>query len=466
MFQNTANERFMKKNTKKYTPETTFTLEKALINICYKYFNSDLLDILEKEINLHKIALGLNIPDFLADFHNVYCSFGILKLKYLGVKIEDLDHFVKFCDPKYCEKIKILEKKNSRNETIDFNDCFSKFKAHVETQSESYYFSLDDFYRLNSKIMNFNLAKLAGLSSFRNNFERQMKKSLEQILNRKFTEAKSNLKELKKDEQYKNHLEIIFHINNLLILCHVELAEYFECEYYINLSIDQALANNLSYIYFYFLNLKFAIERIGFIEGPRSCIKFDFEDIKERKLILKDFIEMNQIDLSTQLRDCKLTTQISLAVVKDDIRELRNLESNKFLDIDNLFMNLKILSQEYSIISLYVIDDILHINSFDQILNTKINFKDVSIKLNAILAASKDILRRDVQSRKDKSDWWIDRLELEGRLQKLLKDIKIECKLTNDHVILILDEKSTNFPWEHTTFLKDKHVFRIPSLEY
>ncbi|EOB14491.1 hypothetical protein NBO_27g0048 [Nosema bombycis CQ1] len=35
MFQNSANERFMKKNTKKYTPETTFTLEKALINICY-----------------------------------------------------------------------------------------------------------------------------------------------------------------------------------------------------------------------------------------------------------------------------------------------------------------------------------------------------------------------------------------------------------------------------------------------
>ncbi|KAF9764356.1 Separin [Nosema granulosis] len=450
-----------------------YLLEKALINICYKKFDIGLFKVIEKQVLKIKRDFEKNNSESeLNEFANLFCPFGILKLKHTGVFHKNLEYFQKFCEKKFQLKIEQLTKKVCKNDVVDFCSIYEEFKDEfkgdlktVESDLEEYdtqkYFNLRVFCSSQYNFQEMGLLDLRTTKIFQNNLERDMQKALICFLERRFTEAKCYLKGVKQHDLFIKYSEIRFHVYNLLIQCHLECAEYFDCLYYIALCVDLSTSLELDLVYFYFLNLIFAIERIGGIKGPTSCLKNVYKEP-----FFKDITSLDEQGINTILRDCKLKTQLVLSDVREDIRELRNIETKKPVTLKGLFTKQKMASEAYKVISIYTIDGFIYINLFDKIVETKIDFTEISNRLSSILTASKDVLKRHIETINDKAEWWLDRIELDNRLRRLLKEINPEIEILNEHVILVLDEKSTNFPWEHTAFLKDKHVYRIPSLEF
>lgn len=456
----------------KFKDTEKYCLEKALINICYKRFNLTLFKLIETQM----VKLKENIIKLDKEkFANVYCPFCILKMKYTDETPEDLDLFKKYCDKRFLKKIEQLTKSTSTNckDSSNFNEIYCEFDLPGKqndinsTVEDSYdlsvYFNLEYFKSRNNEFKESSLMNLSRTKKYKNNLERDLSRALCLFVSKRFTESKGYLKGIRSNDLFAKHEEIRLHIYHLLILCHVECAEYFECIHYIGLAMNLSLSSNL--IYFYFLNLEFLIERIGGFSGPSSCLKIDINALHHNKDI-EDIMTFDNDKVNGLLRDCKLKTQIILSSDSTDKRELRNIENKRPVNVGDIFPNQMLASKEYKVISFYIIEDFLYINLFNKVIKTNVNFTDLSNRLSVILNTSKDIMKRSVETNEEKAKWWLDRIELDKQLSKLLKGTNPEIEIDNKHVIIILDEKSTNFPWEHTAFLKDKHVYRVLSIEF
>ncbi|KAF7683070.1 Separin [Astathelohania contejeani] len=297
------------------------------------------------------------------------------------------------------------------------------------------------------------------------------------FINKKYKKTKNILKELLLQLNQENkksiYIEIYFHIYYFLILCHLFLCEYLETNYYLRKSIELADQFLVDELVNYFLNMLFFVQRLGGVCAPypRNHEKWVF--IKQ-EIITKGTI--NQLELKNGFVE-NLYFNLLLKNIAYQIRELRLYNGNINYDIiNNPSIDYNITPDPnffhkrcYKIISFFTINDILYYCDYSENANlykTKINFKDILIELNEILSKSKDILKSNVNSQKDKINWWIKRIELDNRLEVLIhkvnESINIKCDGYNS-VVIILDEITTPFPFE---LLFKVGVYRIPSFQY
>ncbi|EQB60802.1 hypothetical protein NAPIS_ORF01645 [Vairimorpha apis BRL 01] len=208
--------------------------------------------------------------------------------------------------------------------------------------------------------------------------------------------------------------------------------------------------------YNYFIHYKFLIERFGNSYGLYSKLFFEHEFNKllhtiknnlneslifEKNLLKNDvkyILNVNDIndlnsysDLNYFCLNNRLINNFRLENKINVLREIRNLEENT----KNLIRNLK---NEFLVISIHCIQNFLYLNvNFNHIINTNLDYNLIRYKYQAIL-------------RKNRESFY----------EKTKKDGEKEC------IILILDEKTSEFPFEHTIMLHKYHTYRILSSEF
>ncbi|TBU15158.1 separase [Ordospora colligata] len=257
--------------------------------------------------------------------------------------------------------------------------------------------------------------------------------------------------------------EILFHVYDFLSLSHMYCGEYFECIFYLSKGIELAHRHRVGFIATYFLNCRFAAERIAGMSGPAPKVRFDlWRGVHKIEDVILDegFVRSNRICASVAL-----SNEIS------SLRELRTIEKFEAFKPSMLLGSIEkalLVFTGYYVISLYCIDRDLYANDFRKIFKVFDDFTSANERINEILSRSRCILKENMNGSVDKGRWWAERMKMDVELGDVLSDVcrgfnEIE---TGDRVILVLDETTTEFPFESMSIFKSKVVYRVPSLEY
>jgi separase len=258
--------------------------------------------------------------------------------------------------------------------------------------------------------------------------------------------------------------EMVLLLYDFISLSHLFCGEYFECIYYLDKAIDLSHRKRLGFVYRHFLGRKFLAERIGSMEAPCMEVKMEIP--------IPEGVDAIELLRSGEriLKSSRLCMKLALRDERSNYRELRTLDSSKCIEpfaIASDIGRIMELYSECSILSLYSIDGILYINSFLEIVKTDICFPRVKERLSGILRKSKDVLRRRAESDTDKARWWMERTSLDDRMGELLDQVSSALPRIplRDKVILILDETTTEFPFEALHLFRNRAVYRVTSLE-
>jgi pentatricopeptide repeat protein len=452
-----------------------YTYEKCILRFLSRIWNNNLYQILDKLIC--NICI---VDNYSADIYIPYC---IVKFKRFREIDKDYLKYIGVCSDKFrrkllclygCIKVKSINKEencinkeencinkeenciNKEENCINKKEnCINKKENFVGNQivikyeeNKNFFFKdtlftdsniICDFSRLNVKT-----SKNEFFDYYSRKIITNLPGNLFSILLNTFLEGNyKNCKDLIKIIFKDNEISKL-HVYNILVYCYVQMGMYQESIYYLNKSISMSEGR----VRWYFLNYKFCIERIGGIIGPTSYLRMKIsEDLN------LSFISISQDDFINK----KLTYNISLEDSSELVREIRNLEDNlvKFNTLGNLIT-----------ISIFVVKDLLHIsvlrNNQYKVFNTLIKYAEISNEFNRIINKNKEILKYE----KDQEKWWSERIRLDRDLKILMKSIKYNLEISDETVLLVLDEKTIEFPFEYTEIFYKKRCYRILSMEY
>ncbi|WEL38975.1 separase [Encephalitozoon hellem] len=296
-------------------------------------------------------------------------------------------------------------------------------------------------------------------------FERAFMEGYVMVACQEYKEGKQRLRtalEIIREMEIRSIPEILLWIYDLLSMSHMFCGEYFECIFYLNKGIDLSYRHQLGFVTQHFLNCKLVVERIGYIPGPSPNIGLELREMADARYI----VENEQEAICN-----RILTSIALKGEMSNLREIRTLERFVQLRPSTLCRDIeRILRRfaKFTVISLYCIDGCLFINDFQGFSEIDRGFKDAKARINRILAKSRSILRENVSNNVDKAMWWMKRMELDAELGEILHETstKFAGLLARKDVVLVLDETTTDFPFESMPIFRDSAVYRVPSLEY
>jgi len=257
--------------------------------------------------------------------------------------------------------------------------------------------------------------------------------------------------------------EILLHVYDFLSLSHMYCGEYFECIFYLGKGIELAHRHRVGFIATYFLNCMFAVERISGMHGPAPKIRLNlWRGIHSIEDVIMDerFVANNRI-----------CANVALEKETSNLRELRTIEKFEAFKPSMLFGSIEralLLFTGCSVISLYCIDRDLYVNDFRRVFKVFDDFIGAKERMNRILSKSRCILKENMNGSVDKAIWWAERMRMDVELGAVLSDVSrgFDVIGTECRVILVLDEATTEFPFESMPAFKSKAVYRVPSLEY
>ncbi|CAD25567.1 REQUIRED FOR NUCLEAR DIVISION (SPINDLE POLE BODY DUPLICATION) CUT1_SCHPO [Encephalitozoon cuniculi GB-M1] len=256
--------------------------------------------------------------------------------------------------------------------------------------------------------------------------------------------------------------EIQLCVYDLLSMSHMFCGEYFESVFYLNRGVELSCKCRLDFVAQHFLNCKLVVERIGGVHGPSPNIRLD----------LREMIDPRHVAVNEQkVVSNRVFTNLALKDEMSNLREIRTLERFAILRPSTLCRDIQRILRRlgrYTVMSLYCIDGSLYINDFKGFIRVDKDFRGAKTRMNRILARSRDILKENAVTGMDRARWWMQRIELDAELGKVLSDIgsKFNGLSVGKSVILVLDETTTEFPFESMPVFRNKAVYRVPSLEY
>lgn len=268
--------------------------------------------------------------------------------------------------------------------------------------------------------------------------------------------------ELQKILIQKNETAVTIISLYFIILSHIFLAEYYEAMFYINKALKITHTNLLSFMYTFFFDIKFTLERMDNLYGPSTLYNFDKYFIGKFNQSF-NFYDLNHKYMTNRF----LCSDIS---IKREIRTINKkiLPSKELLKILDCFPT-------FIFISCYTFENNLCFNIFSCKFENKCNhfcfdldFIEVLKEFDAILTESNSTLKGF--GNLDVKEWWNKRFQLNHSLSLLLNRVnsKFEKSLSqlNKNIFLICDEVTTNFPFESIAIFKDSSIYRIPSFEF
>lgn len=296
-------------------------------------------------------------------------------------------------------------------------------------------------------------------------FERAFMEGYIRLASQEYKEAKERLRmvlEIVREMEVRNIPEVLLWVYDLISMSHMFCGEYFECIFYLNKGIELSYKHQLDFVARYFLNCKLVVERIGCIPGPSPDISLELQEMVDTQYI----IENEQKTIGN-----RILTNLALKNEMSNLREIRTLERFVQLKPSTLCEDIqRILRrfEKFTVVSLYCIDGCLFINDFRGFMKIDRGFGDIKARISRILIESRNILKENVLNDVDKARWWMQRIELDMELGEVLQSIstRFDGILTRKNIILVLDETTTEFPFESMPIFRGKAVYRVPSLEY
>ncbi|KAK0039187.1 separase [Biomphalaria pfeifferi] len=297
-------------------------------------------------------------------------------------------------------------------------------------------------------------------------FERAFVKGYIELALQHFKSAKEEMKkalEVLAELRIRSVPEVLLCLYDLLSLAHLFCGEYFECMFYLDRGITLSNEDQLHLVAAHFLNCKLIAERIARIPGPSSKLDVDLD--------LNEDIESCMQAEKARIVSSKMYANLLFEREMSNLREIRTLEHFSTVGISTLSEDIERIVRSFlgcTIVSLYCVGGELYANDFSRFMNIKIDFTDAKEKLTEIIAESKKILKRDVVDDMDKTRWWTERIDLDTRLGEVLCRVSegFDGIAFQEKVILVLDETTTDFPFESMPALQNRAVYRVPSLEY
>ncbi|AFN83279.1 separase [Encephalitozoon romaleae SJ-2008] len=296
-------------------------------------------------------------------------------------------------------------------------------------------------------------------------FERAFMEGYVRLSSQEYKEGKEKLRmvlEIVREMEMRNIPEVLLWVYDLISMSHMFCGEYFECIFYLNKGIELSYKHQLDFIARYFLNCKLVVERIGCIPGPSPDINLELQKTIDTRYIIEN--EKKTIGN-------RILTNLALKNEMSNLREIRTLErfvqfkpSTLCGDIQRILKRF----EKFTVVSLYCIDGCLFINDFKGFVKIDGGFRDVKARISRILIESRNILKENVHNDVDKARWWMQRIELDTKLGEVLHSVstKFDGLFTRKDIILVLDETTTEFPFESMPIFRGKAVYRVPSLEY
>lgn len=478
-----------------------FTFEKCMLKMLSKVYHPNMYfkleNIIEKYIYHYKNK---------KEFSNIFIPFCILKYKYKNEIDENIGKFLNLCDLKFKNKLgKIMSKQkmfdtnplnniklniNPGNfyDRLNFSNCLTK---HTKTDKSFNFIDQKnftyDFFYIDNYICNFEFSRQSGdFYEFYNKkiiIQNSSQDKFFQLMNlflcRNFIQCKNLIKDILENAFLIQKL----HLYNLVVYCYFNLGMYQESVYYIDKCLDMS-----EITYQYFIHYKFLIERYGKCHGPCSKLSFVNEFCKSTERRCTDSLETTgriiedkyNVCLTNNINFCtfissvnnidklKLFTNLNFLCINnrlinnfiienkiDAIRELRNLEENAKLLIKNL-------ENEYLVISVHCINNLLHFNiNFNHFVPTNIDYNLIGLKYQLILRRNRDSFYE-----KNKVAWWRERIKLDFEMKELMCSVNYDLGIKTSCIILILDEKTSEFPFEHTRMFYKYQTYRILSSEF
>lgn len=306
------------------------------------------------------------------------------------------------------------------------------------------------------------MEELAGQSG---SFERAFMKGYVALVQQRFRSAKEEMKralETLSDLGIKGVPEILLCLYDLLSLSHLFCGEYFECMFYLDRGIVLSVENQLHLVAAHFLDCKLVVERMGRIPGPSPRLRIDLD--------LGCCVEECMEAEKSRIVENRMYASLLLEKEANSLREIRTLEHFSTIGVSSLSEDIQRITGSfpgYSILSLYCIDGVLFANDFRSFTRIRVDFVDAKERLGEIIAESRRILKRSVVDDADKARWWMERIDLDARLRDILCRVSegFDGFAFEEKVILVLDETTTEFPFESMPILRDRAVYRVPSLE-
>ncbi|EEQ82580.1 hypothetical protein NCER_100688 [Vairimorpha ceranae BRL01] len=437
---------------KHYLPQ--YTYEKCMLRFLSKLWDENIFNLLSDLISkitiVNKETANIFIPYCIIKFNR----FNVLDKKYIN--------FLDFCDEKYNKKFQVILKKsnsahvkslvlNKHGEEV--SEC--KIKKNLQ----------DNFFTEFLNICNFKVIdKECDRDCFYTNYNKRIiynftgdkfSKVVHLFVKKRYKQCKLAIKELLKE--FYEYL----HVYNILIYCYIQLGMYQEAIYYLNICIDMSNKK----VRWYFINYKLLVERIGFIQGPTSYLKnielnddYFITNLEHKTQDIKNHSNLSVISNDSYTFNKKLVFNRLSENFKDIIREIRNIDNAVKINI-NIKDNIKV-------ISIFVLEEMIHIAQVTsgcyKVYNTNINYKMISLEYNGILLKNKDILKNETK----KEIWWAERIKLDRIMKNLMEKINFSDLKITGTVFLIFDEKTEEFPFEHTSIFKNALCYRISSIEH
>lgn len=297
-------------------------------------------------------------------------------------------------------------------------------------------------------------------------FERAFMRGYMKMVQHEFKDAKKELRnvlEILMGLKIKSVPEILLCVYDLLSLSHLFCGEYFECVFYLDKGARLSHENQLSFVTSYFLDCRFITERIGGMAGPSPGLELNL--FKARGLDVG-----GRMADEREIVNNRIYRNVLLEKETGDVREIRTLENFAMFrpsDLGNGIRRVLDLFHEYTVISLYCVDGELFANTFREVVRVCGDFDRRKEQLDEIIGRSRSILRREIVSDTDKARWWMERIELDTRLGSMLYEVGrgFDGMRIGERVILVLDETTTEFPFESVPIFRSKAVYRTLSLE-
>lgn len=256
--------------------------------------------------------------------------------------------------------------------------------------------------------------------------------------------------------------EIQLWVYDLLSLSHMLQGEYFECVFYLGKAIELCRRWCLGPVGQHFLDCMLVAERIGGVSGPSPRTVLDvWEESDARKIAESE---------GGVVRD-KVLANVALRSEMSSLREIRTLERFTTLRPRTLSSDIQRVLRRFpahTVMSLYCIDGSLFINDFRGFARVDDGFGDARACLHRILQESRSMLKESMAGGVDRAAWWMQRKDLDTRLGEIVCGVgrRFDGVTVGENVILVVDETTTEFPFESMPVFRGKAVYRVPSLEY
>lgn len=382
--------------------------------------------------------------------------------------------------------------------SLKFQEKFNLLLCR-ETDFKLEYFQSEESWNpcLDSKGMGFEgyLARHMIIHRCVKTFEDQFLYCYSLICQEEYLEAKNRLKALcsRADSCPKR-----LHICNLLAFCHLYMAEYVECLYYLDLCVKMSHPR----IKEAFELRKKVLSRLSTSKKLNTAGKSDFviilKELKECGLtgiykadchkIMK--INLNEPKMAKVVYNLLTKNFINKRIVlnillgssssilreiiyepnsfyEDTILPLKEITRKNNCELEfilNLEKHLRSLIPENCgfLYSFYLINSELWINNYQQSLTieTSINFSEILNKYNQILEDNKKsfLITESIE-------FWKLRYTLDGILKTLIDSINLKIEFSDVNFIL-LDNELFNFPVDNLPCLRKTKRCRIPCLSY